>query len=344
MKNIFPLIGLCTAVTLLVAPPVQASPTEFETVDELMAAGQVADKEVTTRNHAEPHDGISVTYSISPDQPQGAEGGAAVRLANGQWAVPTAEPLYNTSQTNDSVAQDLITRGRSFVEAGQDLKWNDDKATPLSDKVIHKEDSKPYGVTCSSFIAMVMQGWEYDSTTYVKDSNQRVGNWVDFSGANDIWQAHKLASWLYSQGDLKSADGMDSVKPGDILFFSKQNPEGAGTNGEYFANIYHTALYVGDGKVIHSYGPGSKTGVVEQNLGKTERNNLSFVARPEWKSPDGTSIPNDGSANDGSTKDGSAKDGSAKDGSAKDGSAKDDGSQKSDRKSSDDALFGGLSS
>ena len=235
---------------------------------------------------------------------------------------------------NDLVAQDLITRGRSFVEAGQDLKWNDDKATPLSDKVIHKEDSKPYGVTCSSFIAMVMQGWEYDSTTYVKDSNQRVGNWVDFSGANDIWQAHKLASWLYSQGDLKSADGMDSVKPGDILFFSKQNPEGAGTNGEYFANIYHTALYVGDGKVIHSYGPGSKTGVVEQNLGKTERNNLSFVARPEWNSPDGTSIPNDGSA----------KDGSANNGSANDGSAKDDGSQKSDRKSSDDALFGGLSS
>ena len=250
-----------------------------------MAADQPVAETVTTHNHGDPNDGISVTYTVSPEQPQGAEGGAAVKLANGQWASPAAESLNSSMSVDQAVANDVLDRGRSFVEAGQDLKWNAHKPTPINNQIIHGEDSKPYGVTCSSFIAMVMQGWDYNNTTYVADENRRVGSWVDFGDAGDIWQAHKLASWLYDNGDLLAATNMDDLRPGDILFFSKQNPEGAGTTGTYFGNIYHTALYVGDGTVIHSYGPGSETGVVEGKLGQAEQRNLSFVARPDWHNP-----------------------------------------------------------
>lgn len=84
MKKSFPVIALCTLVTLGVSPTALAAPQEFSSVNELMAADQPVAETVTTHNHGDPNDGISVTYTVSAEQSQGAEGGAAVKLANGQ--------------------------------------------------------------------------------------------------------------------------------------------------------------------------------------------------------------------------------------------------------------------
>lgn len=74
-----------------------------------------------------------------------------------------------------------------------------------------------------------------------------------------------------------------AVRPGDILFFSKQNPENSnsqvqrGEVGAYFGNIHHTALYVGDGKVMHARSKG--LGVVVEDLNASLAKD---VTRPEW--------------------------------------------------------------
>ncbi len=282
MKKIPVIVGLCATFTLMAPIPAHAAPAEFETVEELMTAS-VTTGEVTTTNHVDPNDDVTVSYDVVPDQPQGIDGAIAIPLADGKWAIPNSIPESAPAQAPAAIATDIIDRGRSFTAAGKDLKWDGTSPTPLSGKVIHETDSKPYGVTCSSFVGMVMQGWRYDSTTYVSNENQRVGSWVDFGDAGNVWQAHKLARWLYDNGDLAVAKDTNSLQPGDILFFSKQAPEGEDTTGKYFGNVYHTALYIGDGKVIHSYGPTSETGVVEEELSPIDQQDLSFVGRPEWQ-------------------------------------------------------------
>ena len=276
------------AQPVVVTPSATAS--QFATVDELMAApglGQTA----STSGHVRADDGAGMTYSVQSSNVSGIRGNIAVPTADGQWAVPTGFDEHPSTRSDATAVEDEITRAQSFVNAGAGLIQDDVRPSPLtSSGVVHSSQTAPYPITDASFVGMTLMGWDYSHTTYVADENTRVGTWVDFgqTSGSDLVRAHELARWFYVNGDLW-LNTADDYQRGDILFFSKQSPGGAGTTGDYFANVYHTAIYLGDGMIAHSGGAGA--GVVVEALPDSLKQDLSLVARPSWQAAPASSLP-----------------------------------------------------
>ena len=268
--------------SVAVVQPAVASPTgasQLATVRDLMAASGLA-QTVTTNGHLDPDDGAGMTYSVRDSNVSGILGNIAVPTADGQWAVPTGFREHPSTQADSTAVDDEVARAQTFVDAGTGLVQDDARPSPLtSGGVVHAGQSAPYPISDASFVSMTLMGWDYSHTTYVADENTRVGTWVDFgqTSGSDLAKAHELARWFYVNGDLW-LNTADDYQRGDILFFSKQSPGGAGTTGDYFANVYHTAIYLGDGMIAHSGGAGA--GVVVEALPDSLKQDLSLVARP----------------------------------------------------------------
>ncbi|MDO4686305.1 MAG: hypothetical protein Q4A92_07115 [Corynebacterium sp.] len=318
MKIFSPVVGLYTvfllSASVMAASPAAASPglesTSNTTVAESTSGQQVDTIEdlkktsglsgtVETKGHMKVDDNAGMEFSIESKQPDGVLGDVAVPLADGKWAVPQDLPTGPNKPVDNAAVDDAIARAETFVAAGHDLKWNSQGLTPLhTSGIVHEKSQKPYPIYCSSLIGMILKGWDYEHTTYVSDKNTSVGASVDLGDAanitdveNDIWQSNKLARWFYTHGDLWLNNGEHKYERGDLLFLSEQKPEGKDANtGTYFGNIYHVAMYIGDNKVIHSYGPDSDGGVVVQEMNDYLRESTAFVARPTWnKTPGATS-------------------------------------------------------
>jgi len=284
---------LLSLIAMLIPGTAYASPsggddvTRFPTVEDMSEASGLSGT-VQTAGYATAGDGGGMTYTITDTQPQGTYGNIAVRLADGDWAVPENLDEQTDAQADSTLVEHELTRAQSFAAAGTDLVWDSSRATPLSGKVIHATDSKPYALTCSSFVGMVLMGWDYEHTTYVADRNTQVGEGVDFGSAahsGELWGAANLARWFHAHGETWLDDGSEQYQPGDVLFFSQQPTDGGSSvssdsDQSQFANIYHVAIYVGDGRIIHSYGPESGAGVIEEDFSASLQDDLSFVARP----------------------------------------------------------------
>lgn len=289
-------------VDVAVVQPVVASPTgasEVATVRDLMAASGLA-QTVTTDGHLDPDDGAGMTYSVRDSNVSGILGNIAVPTADGQWAVPSGFPEHPSTQPDAASVEDEIARAQSFVDAGTSLVRDDARPSPLtSSGVVHAGQSAPYPISDASFVGMTLMGWDYSHTTYVAEENTRVGTWVDFgqTSGSDLAKANELARWFYVNGDLW-LNTADDYQRGDILFFSRQSPGGAGTTGDYFANVYHTAIYLGDGMIAHSWGD-SGAGVVVEALPDSLKQDLSLVARPALQgapAPSQSATPSTGAA------------------------------------------------
>lgn len=259
--------------------------SQFNTLAELQQARGLSGT-VRTAGDEYPGDGAGMTYTVTSTRPTDETANVAMPLADGQWAVPQGFASAPSTQSNAAATEDLINRGQTFVDAGTQLQWDASRPTPLTGKVIHSVNSAPYAVTCSSFVGMALMGWTYDSTTYVADQNSKVGYGVDFGPdaiGSPMWQANNLASWFYANGDLwLDTDGQ--YQRGDVLFFSSHNPtvtpgtaEGARST---FGNVYHVAIYLGDGMLMHSTGRAAGQGVHVSKMGTSLEADLSFVARP----------------------------------------------------------------
>ena len=289
-------------VDVAVVQPVVASPTgasEVATVRDLMAASGLA-QTVTTDGHLDPDDGAGMTYSVRDSNVSGILGNIAVPTADGQWAVPSGFPEHPSTQPDAASVEDEIARAQSFADAGTSLVRDDARPSPLtSSGVVHAGQSAPYPISDASFVGMTLMGWDYSHTTYVAEENTRVGTWVDFgqTSGSDLAKANELARWFYVNGDLW-LNTADDYQRGDILFFSRQSPGGAGTTGDYFANVYHTAIYLGDGMIAHSWGD-SGAGVVVEALPDSLKQDLSLVARPALQgapAPSQSATPSTGAA------------------------------------------------
>lgn len=284
-KNLHRMVCAVVAMVLAsaVVPMAHATPNEFATVVDLMNASGLSGT-VRTVNHDTPGDGGGMTFTVQAEAPGGVLENIALPLADGKWAVPQSVASAPSTAINEAAAQDAIARGQTFVDAGKSLIWDASRRSPLNGGVVHQQTSAPYPITCSSFVGMTLLGWDYQHTTYVAQENSAVGYAIDLDVPPEqarIWQAHRLAKWLYTHGDawLGSEGG---YQPGDVLFFSKQSPEGKETTGEYFMNIYHVAIYAGDGMVMHSTGPSAPGGVYLGRIGQTYLDDLSLVVRPNW--------------------------------------------------------------
>lgn len=186
----------------------------------------------------------------------------------------------------------MLHRALTFRDqGGTDLVWEGGgRAGPLFGSVVHKRYQAPYPVSCSHLVGMVIAGLEYATTTYVIDQNTPAGWRVPLGDTSpvraQIWQAHRIARFFYRQRSLWLTNG-EGIAPGDVLFFSRQNPEGknadiiAGRQREaYFGNVYHTGIYLGGGRVLHSTGPTSPTGVWDAPLTGDLAATLTWAARP----------------------------------------------------------------
>lgn len=227
-------------------------------------------------------DGGAMSYLVTDSLPAGDLGDIAVPLADGRWAVPEGLPTAPRTVPDPAAVEDTVARAMTFAAAGEALHWDSGRATPLSDQVVHDTQTCPYAVTASAFVGMVLRGWDYEHTTYVAGGNTQVGQAVDFgttSGA-ELGQASRLARWFYAHGDLwLDTDGQ--YQRGDVLFFSNQEHAGTQPGGApYFGNVYHTAVYLGDGRLVHATGPTTSAGVHVDALSPSLQADLTFVARP----------------------------------------------------------------
>lgn len=227
-------------------------------------------------------DGGAMSYSVTDSLPAGDLGDIAVPLVDGRWAVPEGLPTAPRTVPDPATVEDTVARAMTFAAAGEALHWDSGRATPLSDQVVHDTQTRPYAVTASAFVGMVLRGWDYEHTTYVAGGNTQVGQAVDFgttSGA-ELGQASRLARWFYAHGDLwLDTDGQ--YQRGDVLFFSNQEHAGTQPGGApYFGNVYHTAVYLGDGRLVHATGPTTSAGVHVDALSPSLQADLTFVARP----------------------------------------------------------------
>ncbi|WP_129591612.1 hypothetical protein [Actinomyces sp. oral taxon 897] len=227
-------------------------------------------------------DGGAMSYSVTDSLPAGDLGDIAVPLVDGRWAVPEGLPTAPRTVPDPAAVEDTVARAMTFAAAGEALHWDSGRATPLSDQVVHDTQTRPYAVTASAFVGMVLRGWDYEHTTYVVGGNTQVGQAVDFgttSGA-ELGQASRLARWFYAHGDLwLDTDGQ--YQRGDVLFFSNQEHAGTQPGGApYFGNVYHTAVYLGDGRLVHATGPTTSAGVHVDALSPSLQADLTFVARP----------------------------------------------------------------
>ena len=237
---------------------------------------------ITTLGTVSAGDGGAMSYSVTDSLPAGDLEDIAGPLADGRWAVPEGLPTAPRTVPDPAAVEDTVARAMTFAAAGEALHWDSGRATPLSDQVVHDTQTRPYAVTASAFVGMVLRGWDYEHTTYVAGGNTQVGQAVDFgttSGA-ELGQASRLARWFYAHGDLwLDTDGQ--YQRGDVLFFSNQEHAGTQPGGApYFGNVYHTAVYLGDGRLVHATGPTTSAGVHVDALSPSLQADLTFVARP----------------------------------------------------------------
>ena len=288
------------------AAPAHAAPTAADkngdgyvaTYELMRSNGRDLPGQVTTTADRKAGDGMSMTYSIVASLPDGDLGRMAVPLEDGMYAVPEGLRTQPATTPNAAATSDAVARAQTFVDAGNSITWDASRPTPLSGpKPVHQLTSAPYAVTCANFVGMVLVGLDYNHSTYVADKNTPVGYTVDFgqrAEGSELWQANHLASWFYAHGDMW-LDTTGDYQPGDILFFSQQNPEGnnsrvrSGQIPTYFANVYHTAIYIGDGKVMQATGPGK--GVTIDSLSGSLRDDITLVARRCRPGPGGRRGP-----------------------------------------------------
>ncbi len=237
---------------------------------------------ITTLGTVSAGDGGAMSYSVTDSLPAGDLGDIAVPLADGRWAVPEGLPTAPRTVPDPAAVEDTVARAMTFAAAGEALHWDSGRATPLSDQVVHDTQTRPYAVTASAFVGMVLRGWDYEHTTYVAGGNTQVGQAVDFgtTSGTELGQASRLARWFYAHGDLwLDTDGQ--YQRGDVLFFSNQEHAGTQPGGApYFGNVYHTAVYLGDGRLVHATGPTTSAGVHVDTLSPSLQADLTFVARP----------------------------------------------------------------
>ncbi len=272
--------------TVKALPSSDQATQQQSTIFGLMGS-QVSSGSFVKLNEFTENDQVQNIYKIADTIPnERVMSRIAVPLANGKYALPQALNTKLPEPNNPQRVSEMLEVAQTYVDAGAQLKWDASRDTPLqSAEPIHTRYTAPYALTCSSFANMVLAAWKYSDTTYVANSNTASYSWgTNFdrpAGTQPPFQAWKLLRWMDWQGRAAVyTPGVDNYQPGDLLFFSRQNPEGPGTGGEYYMNVYHVSIYLGNNQVVHSISPDTGNGVVIQNFNQSLKDDLTFIARP----------------------------------------------------------------
>lgn len=259
-----------TLATKTEVASVQPGVRVFENISGLLTHPAPMDlpKVIVTAGHATASDGAGVVYTHETWTPAADHVYWRVGIPlRGRWFIPRNVPTAPSTSPVKPAVDAVIARARTFVDAGTAIEWNADVRTPLHQDGPQRTPSGKWGLTCSSFAGMVLSGLAYSDTTYVAAANTRRDPRVYFGrlANTDPWQAHRMARWAFANGDAWIPVAKD-WQPGDVLFWGKQNPEGEGTTGSYFLNIYHVGMYVGGGMLMQSKSASDPQGVMHEPL------------------------------------------------------------------------------
>ena len=259
-----------TLATKAEVAAVQPGVKAFESISGLLTHPAPMDlpKVITTAGHTTASDGAGVVYTHETWTPAADHvyGRVGIPL-RGRWFIPRNVPTAPSTSPVKPAVDAVIARARTFVDAGTAIEWNADVHTPLHQDGPQRTPSGKWGLTCSSFVGMVVSGLAYQDTTYVAAANTRRDPRVYFGrlANTDPWQANRMARWAFANGDVWIPVAKD-WQPGDVLFWGKQEPEGPGTTGTYFLNIYHVGLYAGGGMLMQSKSASDPQGVMHEPL------------------------------------------------------------------------------
>lgn len=96
-----------------------------------------------------------------------------------------------------------------------------------------------------------MQKGYVDCSSYVWRCYKKAG--IVFGEESYAPTAAEIARWCEKHNALMSSNyvkkGKEKLQPGDLIFYTKRK----GKNGR-FKNIAHTAIYIGNGKMLHADG------------------------------------------------------------------------------------------
>ena len=270
---------------------------EFSDVDDLIKANLKGGDTVRLTGHDKPGD-VKILYKISDQKPTDTLlDKISIKLANGKYALPDISDTYLPAKNTATQINEFINIGKTYEAAGTKLIWNDKVHTPISypNEIIHNSAANKiggkFGLTCSTFVGMVMSAWKYGDTTYVKNQNTKAHKWgSDFDVATGLPKSHvgaaQLLKYLYSTDRTAfHTPGKTDYQTGDIIFFS--NP-GKYKESNVFMNAYHVGIYVGDGKIMHSAGTyhSNKGGVVIEKIHPSIIADISLIARPRLTEKD----------------------------------------------------------
>ena len=243
---------------------------------------------VRTKGHESVDDGAGMMFTIEDTLPDSRLGRMAVPLPDGKWAVPYGFKTAPSTPVDVLGIQRQMECAQTFADAGIELIWDASRSSPVRDKFtfnVRANYQKPYPITCSAFLNLVLQGYDYQPSTYASDKNERID---PTAYTYPPHQAYGVARWFFAHGDVWINE-TNEFERGDLLAYSKQNPEGAGTSGKYFANVYHVAMYYGKDAqgndwVIDSYGVASGAGVTVHKMGEwAKAGDITLVMRPNYR-------------------------------------------------------------
>lgn len=117
-----------------------------------------------------------------------------------------------------------------------------------TDEIIDDSTSQVYTGDISKVISMArsMVGGRYVFGAERPDATDCSGLTMQCYAKIGIYLPHKASM----QANYGTSVSYDEMKPGDLIFYG----------GSTYSSIYHVALYIGDGKIIHA--EGTRTGIV----------------------------------------------------------------------------------
>ena len=263
----------------------------YETVADLMKETSIAalPKTILTVGHDTASDGAGLVLTNESWTPAADHvyGRIAIPIG-GRWAIPRNVPTSPMTNPVKAAVDAMLARAKTYHDAGTALEWNEKVLTPLHQGGPTRTPSGKWGLTCSSYVGMVLSGLAYQDTTYVAESNVRKDPRVQWGRLvnTDPWQAYRMARWAFVNGDVWIPVAKD-WQPGDVLFWGKQNPEGPGTTGKYFLNIYHVGIYAGGGMLYQTKSASDPQGVMYESIDGMP-DEIVLAWRPMYNTPVGS--------------------------------------------------------
>ena len=202
--------------------------------------------------------------------------------------LPSLKPFYHTEIPYDeNKASQIVSVAQSYLDAITDgrlvIVYQAGYSTLDGEHQVLKNENGVYVIQCSAFAGLVLRGIAYENSPFYSGDGSKTSARTDlFEWANsdyekgNVTSANGLAHYAYQNGCILNSNNSESIKKGDILFFSKPDYD-------YFGGIWHIAIALKDKgtKCVHAL-YGKSTAIWTFDINSVNYGNLMYIARPRY--------------------------------------------------------------